>query len=269
MGSNQLPDGVTLQTHAHCQIVIIENLSAELKEHIREFITAVCHGSAIVETVPLWNYLNTMKELNARLQAKDRNGRVGMIGELLTHIFAPYLLPHLVSSAIYFNKEERNVKKGFDLTFFDEAKGDVWYAEVKSGSPSQGEMATSKAVGLLKKAASDLIEKLTSTDRMSLWNSAIFDASVALKDPALTSVKHILSNHASLAAEGKTWDFHAILTAGVFAHSVDNRISIDSVTKKIDFTSKLEPKFVDEILITIQKSTFEAVVDFIANEAGQ
>lgn len=90
--------GVFTETNDQLHVVVIDQLSDELKQHIRDYLIAVCRGAVAAEGVPSWNYDCTVKELNSRVQGKDRNGRVGMVGELLTHMLAPVLVPHLTQA---------------------------------------------------------------------------------------------------------------------------------------------------------------------------
>lgn len=264
-----LPAGVSIEIRDQIRVVVIELLGNELKQHIRNYLIAVCRGSAAAEGVPAWDYRSTVKALNTRVQGKDRNGRVGMVGELLTHVLAPLLLPHLSQAAVFFNKEDRSVKKGFDLTFLEEGASRVWYAEVKSGEPSGAETPAAKAATLLKTAAADLIGKLTGNYRDSLWDAAINDAMLTLRDPQVTSAKQLLSKDSTNAADSSTWDKHAILTAGVFSDVAQAKIDVAAIGTSLTLTDKLDAGFHEELWIVIQKSTFDAVVDFVATEAAE
>lgn len=263
-----LPAGVSVETQNQLRVVVIEQLSDELKTHIRDYLIAVCRGAVAAEGVPSWNYESTIRELNTRVQGKDRNGRVGMVGELLTHVLAPLLLPHLAQAAVFFNKEDRSVKKGFDLTFLEDGTSRVWYAEVKSGEPGASETPAGKAVDLLKTAAADLIGKLTSTDRASIWDSAIYDATATLRDPQIITAKQLLSKDSTSATDSAAWDKHAILTAGVFADIAQAKVNIAAIGASLTLANKLDAGFHEELWIIIQKSTFDAVVNFIAAEAA-
>ncbi|MGO1435847.1 MAG: hypothetical protein ACTHV4_09690 [Canibacter sp.] len=169
---------------------------------------------------------------------------------------------------MFFNKEERSLKKGFDLTFLEEGTSRIWYAEVKSGEPSSDETPAAKAADLLNAAARDLIGKLTSSDRASLWDSAIVDATLTLQDPSVTSAKHLLSKDSTDASFSVGWDKRGVLTAGVFSDVMQSKVDVAAIGASLGLTDKLDAGFRQECWIVIQKSTFDAVVEFISSEAA-
>lgn len=258
-----LPTGLARATDGQLIVITIDRLSEELVEHIRGCLVAVCRGPAAADGVPGWDYKSTVRELNTRLRSKSRDIQVGMIGELLTHVLAPLIIPHLSQASVYFNKEERLHKKGFDMTFLEDATSRLWYCEVKSGEIGTLNVAK-KSVQLLKAAANDLIEKLTNTERASLWDAAINDAMLVLHDPTLKKAKQLLSTDSDDAQRGADWERHAILTAGVFDHA---RADIQAVRSALGQLTQLNAGFATEVWLVIQKSTYQAVLDLFTTEA--
>lgn len=261
--------GVTAELSEHLQLVIINELSNDLKEHIRKFLVDVCRGPSMASMVPGWDYPGTIKELNKRISKKDRNGRIGMVGELLTHVLAPFLLPDLRQTSVYFNKEDRSVKKGFDLTFYEESRSRIWYAEVKSGEPAETESPIYKASSLLKKASRDLIEMLTAENRRSLWDSAIIDVSLTLGQDHVPKLSEILNDDADETETNSDWDKHVILTANVFSDVQKQAMTTSDISEILDPATQLNDRFREEIWLVFHKSTFEAVIGFIEDEARE
>src|SRR5690554_1107215 len=125
-------EGVLLLTAGTSSVVVVERLSEELQELIRARLSAVCHGAVrAAEDEEFYSYSRTVAEFLRRFDPKPKKIKTGMVGELLVHIFAGMTFPSLASGAVFFNKEERSMKKGFDLTFHDDSRQELWYAEVK------------------------------------------------------------------------------------------------------------------------------------------
>ncbi|MGP5033199.1 hypothetical protein ACTXJG_17520, partial [Glutamicibacter arilaitensis] len=262
--SAKLFKGVAHHVDDQLVVVMIDGLSDELCQSIRDHLVSICRGPAAADGVPGWDYKSTVRELHTRLDSKPRNLRVGMIGELLTHLLSPIVVPRLVQASVYFNKEERLHKKGFDLTYLEDDSSCLWYCEVKSGEVLAGTSVATKAVQLLRNASSDLIEKLTTTKRASLWDAAINDAMLVLTNPELGKAKHLLSADSVEAANGANWKRHAILTAGVFD---SGRAGTDEIRAALAGTQQLNTGFTKEVWLVIQKSTYQAVLDFFSAEA--
>lgn len=257
------PAGVARLENEHLVVVSIEGLTDELKDCIRASLVGICRGPAAADGVPGWNYESTVRELHTRLKNKSRNIQVGMIGELLTHVLSFAVFPHLSQTSVYFNKEERAHKKGFDLTFMEDTLSQIWYCEVKSGELGKLSVAD-KSAQLLKAAAADLIGKLTITERASLWDTAINDAMLVLRDADLSRVKELLSGDSTAASEGNDWERHAILTAGVFD---TGRATADEIRAAIGNLARFDDRYASEIWLVIQKNTYTAVIEFLEAEA--
>src|SRR5690606_31574732 len=62
----------------------------------------------------------------------------GMIGELLAHLLLNYTDNNFTSLSILKNKEEKSIKKGFDIIYCEVDCDKLWYSEVKSGKSESG-----------------------------------------------------------------------------------------------------------------------------------
>ena len=72
----------------------------------------------------------------------------------------------------FFNTEERNVKKGFDVVLSKTGSTELWLAEVKSGNIHANKDVSQTAVELINTAQNDLNNRLNG-DSVSLWLNAV------------------------------------------------------------------------------------------------
>jgi hypothetical protein len=99
-----------------------------LQEKIRELLNGVWHGvSNCQENQNIYNYTNTVKDFLDRYQEQSDNTKKGIIGELLTHILIPSYISDLEVISIMKNKEERSIRKGFDIVYSNNSLKNIWY----------------------------------------------------------------------------------------------------------------------------------------------
>lgn len=261
-------DGVEITGDGDFKLVLIHCISNELKDHIRAHLSALCYGVPNTREDPgYYSFKRTVQEFLARFNTKPDSTKVGMIGELLTHVLASELFPELENISLYFNKEERSIKKGFDLTFYESAESTIWYAEVKSGAPGKMNV-TAKSKQLMALASSDISEKLGRVDRQSLWDAAINDAQITLVgDDMASTVKALLRKDFTRLLSGVVIDQHVLLSASVF-HPLDDEL-VDGLPIGIA-RAELESNgtFKRAKVIAIQKSTVMKIVSFFQEEAA-
>lgn len=260
-------DGVTVVGDPDTSVAVVTDLTPELKAYIRDHLSRVCYGASFTESaVPgYYSLRRTVDEFLKRYDTKAYATQLGMIGELLTHLLAPKVYDDLDTVGLFFNKEERSIKKGFDLTFYGRAEEGVWYGEVKSGEISSGE-PVQKVLQLLKTAALDLEEKLSSEDRRSLWDAAQLDAAAVLGENA-TSVRQILQKDEIAASEGDAWRRLGILVAALFHPVNAATLRHDELLEKL--AAATVGQNLDGVrILAIQKSTIQKVVDFLRMESS-
>lgn len=118
----QIP-GISFSKKSRYAICHFTDLSDEIKELLRAQLSFICYGqSASQSGLTVHNYTNTLKEFLTRYESKSDDKQKGMIGELLSHLVINNFFPeyHVVSP--FFNKEERSVKKGFDVVMIINTK---------------------------------------------------------------------------------------------------------------------------------------------------
>lgn len=148
--------------------IICDDEEQVLKQKLKDLLAIICYGKDEVEleTVTLEE---TIEELNKRIERKNENQKAGMIGELLFHLKSYEYLEEYSHISVYLNREERSVKKGFDVLLFDGER--VWYSEVKSKENGDNEDITDLHVAKIKEAISDVKEKFKGENK-NYWISA-------------------------------------------------------------------------------------------------
>jgi hypothetical protein len=143
--------GVRVVLTGAAAALILEDVSQELCAYMCQHIAGFCYGAKeAAEDAAYYSLEKTIRELLERLDAKDRNTRVGMVGEFAIHVLLGEAHADLTSAALYLNKEDKAVKKGFDGTFHEESVSRLWYGEVKSGEPNLQQTVAEKTSALLR-----------------------------------------------------------------------------------------------------------------------
>lgn len=249
-----------------CHVCYVEDFSAELKSEIKDRLSEIFHGISEVNSSPLfYSYNNTLKSFLERYNSKDEDTKKGMIGELLAHLLLSKVYKEHRSISILKNKEEKSIKKGFDILYFDLKRNKIWYSEVKSGSSSaKKESSTDYNIILLKRAKTDIAEKLES-GRNLLWESAMIDAELAMSDSAQKiKLKDLLSSESPVMSKDPKSKKNAIMIS-VLYNDLKDEIKADNVDGFHDEVVN-ENKFLETIVFSIQKATYKKIADFIQSE---
>lgn len=262
--------GVTVQNTENHSVFIISELSEELKNIIKTRLSAICHGVAKADSgSALYCYKSTLKEFLKRYTQKSPDQQKGMIGELLLHMLISESLNEYEINSPFFNTEERNVKKGFDVVLNKKGSTDIWLAESKSGELHTGKNTSQTVVDLIGKAQNDLYNRLNG-DSVSLWYNAVNGASLAIKQERddKEAIIALLENHGILAdnSELKSTDMNVILVGTVFNATTDP-IQVSKIQEKYVRVDNSK-KFRNVYLVAIQKNTYTAIYDFLESEAS-
>lgn len=255
-------EGVRISESTNQSIFYIDELSDGLKQIIREQLQGIWNGFSNTESLPVfYSYKNTLSSFLDRYNSKSDETKKGMIGELLSHILLGYQENNLTSLSILKNKEERSIKKGFDIIYCEIDNDKLWYSEVKSGGLNS--TTTSSYNDNLLNKAKDGILAMINENRNSLWESALFDVSATIKErDGQLNFLELLSNDspAMITEQSKN-----VILISVLYHNLTDQIDINNVE---NFKNSViaEGIFLDTIVISIQKATFLAVSDFLNNE---
>lgn len=196
-----------------------------------------------------------------------------MAGELLVHLVFPGEHFDLTSGGIFFNKEEKNIKKGFDLMFLEGTSSGVWYGEVKSGETSSDPDSDSehstdgKVHSLLMEAARDLASKLRADAPRSRWDSAIIDASLALTSGEADTMKKLLRRDSQVVqAEGQL-PANAML-AGVVFHNYEHCEVTEGQVRATATSIAESGKFARVRVVAAQQNVYDGLISFLRSEVA-
>lgn len=265
-------DGVSFNRVGQHALCCVENFSDELKQALKENLTRICHGAdqASKDRV-MYKYPATIKHFwNERYSTKPWETRIGMLGELLSHVIILKLFPDFDVVSPFFNMEEKSIRKGFDLLLYDNSTSNVWITEVKSGGRGVSKTSCSATRGLLSLARDDLKRRLAEPE-LNHWYNAINAAKNAIHNKASyrDSVIEILELEGDLAeANGATASDNNVFLISALFSDVAQRIEEKTVSK---FTTKLlaDAVFKTVWVLSLHKSTMENLEEFLRLEAEQ
>jgi hypothetical protein len=255
--------GISVLKEDNCLICFIDKFTHEIQQLIKNKLSGICHGIEQIDKDSFYSYENTIKRFYEVYKKKKEEHRKGLIGELLTHLLFGEILENFKIASVFFNKEERTIRKGFDLIFVNLEEKEHWYSEVKSGE-CNGIDVTAKSTGLLHAAKRDLKDKFDRTDDY-LWNSLLTDLNSTFQDgPIKRKLKTLLKEDANNISHISSEDKKVIIVSVVY----------EPLTKKIDFEriKKLKKDIENEnifskiMIFSIQKETYSKVESFLFKE---
>jgi hypothetical protein len=256
-------DGVSLSNTGKLSVCRIERLSEKLKELIRCELSAICLGRNLTdEDSEYYSYPKTIKKFLETYDNIAPTQQVGIIGELLAHLLISRNYPDFKIVTLLLNKEELQIRKGFDLIYL--AESELWYGESKAGE-LQDNTPTQKAGRLLSNAKNGVKNYLQGT-RIKLWDSAILEANQTLSGNDNISAKQLLRNDATQLQTGTDIKKNALLVPVLFndvSLPIDEAVLLNSVQAIID-----EQVFDDVLVFCIHKSTYTKIVDFLRTESA-
>lgn len=261
-------DGIRTVAVDDASILILEEVTQEIREALNERIIEYCYGRVNAAEDPEYYSLETtIKEFFKLYDTKSDETRLGIAGELIVHLLLPIGHERLMSAALYLNKEESAIKKGFDLTFYDNLDGGIWYGEVKAGRVNDVQTADSKARDLIGVAERSLHEMFTSDVRKKRWDAAQLDAAATLQSKQAKTVKSLLRADFKTINAGNDARVRALL-CGVVMHGLHFG-EIDAETGKILFENVTDRgRFTGVRILLIQQSDLEDLVEVLRASIG-
>lgn len=241
------------------QIIILEIhfLSDELKNKIKNELTVICHGEyALISESVYYSFEETLIELLKHRIPESKKKKVGAVGELLLNVLIRSFTDLKIISP-FFNVEERNVKKGFDIIAIDNSNK-IWIIESKAGELGQEENVTKKVCERIRRARNDLNKRLNEKNSQ-LWLNAIKCVKSSLDERSeKNTVVNILERTSNIA---KSNDKNVVLGGTVFC-MFDSKIDNKKISKLYQ-SIKDSNVFSDLILIAIQKKTYQAILEYL------
>jgi len=263
-------DGIIFVKKTEYSLCHITNFSDTLKSILRKQLSFICYGKSSSESgLNIYNYKNTLKEFLTRYEPTSYDLKLGMIGELLAHVIINEYFNEYNIATPFFNKEERNIKKGFDIVLCEKLDYSIWITEIKSGELHIRKDSDQTTSDLLDTAKRDLIRRLNESNNSSLWLNAINDAKLVfdkytdLKD----AVVRILADYGvndDTENSNKSSDINVFLISTLFA-SLSNPITEANIQNKLK-AFQSENKFNKLFILSLQKSTYNKIYRFLKEE---
>lgn len=258
--------GIQLREQNNCYYFIIDNFSDEFKALIRKQLSSVWYGFADVEELPeIHSYKRTLSSFLDRYKDKSEDTKKGMIGELLAHILIGEYLNHMTSLSVLKNKEDRSIKKGFDIIYQDNSTAFLWYSEVKSGHRGVANESSTEYNTILLDRSYDGITDMFASKRDSLWESALIDVKLTIADTKKKiNIAKLLDSDSPIHGDDSKKN---IVLISVLYHCPTEPVEFDSIEA---FLKKViaEQKYENAIAISIQKKLFDKVAEFLTGEAA-
>lgn len=239
-------------------ILEVTSFTKELKERIESEFRVICHGEyALISNSVHFSIEESLEEfLNYRLP-NGQNQKIGAIGEfLLNLLIREYTDLEIISP--FFNMEERNVKKGFDIIAHD-TNEDVWVIESKAGVPNAQQDASNKIRERLNTAQRDLNSRLNMKNSQ-LWLNAIKSVRSSVKSSdEKQNVIDLLEKASNTHASN---DKNVVFAGIVFSSFKISQISSNDVEDI--YNNFLGKNIYNQIkIIAIQKETYKKIIIFL------
>lgn len=256
-------NGVRVVTVGDASILVLDKVTQEIKDTLIARLVEYCYGRVkAAEDPEYYSFELTINEFFKLYDTKSEKTKLGIAGELIVHLLVPQGHEELISAALYLNKEERAIKKGFDLTFYDDHDGSLWYGEVKAGRVSGAQTADSKVRELIGVAERSLHEMFTSDVRKKRWDAAVLDADATLQSAQALTVKKLLRADFKTVHGGEAVKVRALLCGVVMRDLLLDQI--DSKTGEALINSVMgRDRFANLRLLLIQQSDLEDLIDVL------
>ncbi|MCB2356411.1 DUF1837 domain-containing protein [Clostridium estertheticum] len=260
---------IRFQKRKNYSICHIDDFSDDLKNLIKKQLSSVCNGTSKASSDrKAYSYKSTIKEFLKRYNTKPLKTKIGMVGELLTHILILNYFTEFNTVSPYFNLEERSIKKGFDIVLYSTNDNALWITEVKSGQLHKDKSVNETNKDLLRTANRDLERRLNENE-VSIWENAINGASIVLdknKDMKDAVIEILGSISDEIVDEnGISNDKNVILVSSLFS-SLSDEIKENEVKTTYN-TLENKNNFNNLIAFSIQKGTYTKVIEFFKKEA--
>jgi len=268
-------DGIIYQNDHKSHKFKIEYISDEIKVSIRSWLSGICYGiDRVKEDEDYFTYSATLEGFFERYNKKQPHQRKGIIGELLSHIIVINYFNEFRTTSVLFNKEENNVRKGFDIVIFDTISKSIWYTEVKSGECCEDKSAckldksecerraiqkNSSLLHLAKRSINSTFSNLTRVT----WESALLDVNITTERNARTEIKKLLQLDQTSLKENKNTLKKVILISVLYDENIE--VELESI-KGFYLDVEEASLFDDTIAISIQKKTYQALEKFLREE---
>lgn len=244
---------INLSERQEIHVIDIPEIDKDLEVLIDDFIVMICEGDSDSEII------SVKKSFLRLFKNKKDSFLMGAIAEFICHLYLN--LKGYKQDFLYFNLEERSIKKGFDGVF--SKSGSMFLMESKSGLfGNSGVVHKSK----LKEAHKDLSDYVSGKNRKSInnpWRNAYNHAShadVGSSKTLRSKIKLLQSNY----DEDKfsmISDFNIIPCSTIFLSGEWNVDVNCEIVGDHDFFWDLEGNKVVGICVT--KTSYESFIEYL------
>jgi hypothetical protein len=248
-------------------VCYVSEFTDDLQNRIKNLLSSIWHGAVSAEeNQEIYNYSETLKDFLERYDAQSTNTRKGIIGELLAHLLIGNYIPKLDVVSIMKNKEEKSIKKGFDLVYCNNRDKQIWYCEVKSGGDVDNLKVDDKNNERLN-AAKSSIKEMFQSDRCTLWQSVLNDVNLTIfNSKKRIDISKLLKKDYP-GVENRNLDRCVILTSVIYK-KLENKVCMDKI-KEYKTRVDSENIFAGLIVFSIQKPTYTKIVTFLKEESAK
>jgi hypothetical protein len=246
-------------------LFLISHISTDLESLILKNISSICYGHGTLKYSNNYDHKKTIVEFLKRYNKKDPRTKKGMIGELLAHVLIINHMQHFVQGSPFFNTQERSIKKGFDIVYYDKSSQGIWLSESKSGQTKKHD-SKAKTFSLINSAKSDIHSKMNNV-KLTQWQTAIFDAQIAVdQDDVKQTVIDLLESAKNQLAQNNAVSKQNVILISVLFRDLADSINFSDIQQKYTDISKLN-LFNKLMVVSLQKETYSKVEQFL-NQAS-
>ncbi len=256
------------QNHRYSVIRLDESHMPEIKNMLKTRLAEICYGEGSIEMEPdEYTYHKACKHLWGQLMEGSKQRRYAIIAEIIMHLISPIMLHFDVEPlSVVLALQDKNIKHGFDINFFDQLHKRIWYGEVKSG-------VNQKRSNLINRAHTDLkdyFENIESenNDTSYRWDAAKNEARVifSANTSKLKQILQLLTESKEGILSKQKDKRNALIMTVNFgtAEFPDNNQDIERYINKTD----KEHVFDHYIVLSVAKEQADDIISFLKEEGG-
>ena len=239
---------VTLENGTLLTILEIDELNENLSSLMDEYLVSICEGT--YSDSALFEVKARVKDLFKDKSSEDEdytNWEMGAVAEFYIHLYLN--VEKMKQECLFFNLEERSIKKGFDGYYSDEEE--QWVMESKSGSSKTSGISH---MSKLSEAVADLKKKFSGDVKNNPWSNAFNHASHIDVSAASQIRKYIknLSNDFTFKVSHDISEFNIIPCATIY-YEDDPFLEIEAIQESVSSDFKNIAKKMHMICVS-QKS---------------
>ena len=253
---------------AYRVVEILPEHYAQLCKAIRQELQIICFGGYITTLDPKRStYKKACRRVFSMLDCNDENRKIGIIGELLMHLVVPKVFGSEIESVSrLLSLQDKNIKHGFDLNYFDNDSKMIWYGETKSGGTGI------KRNNLILRAKNGLKKYLLNVDNGkeddtdAVWDALVIESMAIFGSGSSKYQVFTECLFADRDSAAKSQSKNALLMVVNFGESENKLEEIQDIQDQL---MKIEESHVFNkcLIISAKKDLYDDIFSFIEGEA--